>query len=215
MKKLAIGCGIVVLVLGAGVVVGSYVLYNKAKSYLGNFEALTSFQKFADSVENRTPFTPPASDELTADRMKRFAAVQDAMWVKMGPRFDQVAAMQDEMLRREQAEHRKSTPMEDIKNVTAMMKFIVDGMGAWSEALNQQHFSVDEYYWVRDRVYSAAGLHLTELALRNAPDTVKSGGNLFGPMAGLTGPVPARNKQLVAPYLPNMKDWAKLAFFGL
>ena len=103
----------------------------------------------------------------------------------------------------------------DIKNVTAMMKFIVDGMGAWSEALNQQHFSVDEYYWVRDRVYSAAGLHLTELALRNAPDTVKSGGNLFGPMAGLTGPVPARNKQLVAPYLPNMKDWAKLAFFGL
>ena len=68
---------------------------------------------------------------------------------------------------------------------------------------------------MRDRVYSAAGLHLTELALRNAPDTVKSGGNLFGPMAGLTGPVPARNKQLVAPYLPNMKDWAKLAFFGL
>ena len=89
MKKLAIGCGIVVLVLGAGAVVGSYVLYNKAKSYLGNFEALTSFQKFADSVENRTPFTPPASDELTADRMKRFAAVQDAMRVKMGPRFDQ------------------------------------------------------------------------------------------------------------------------------
>ena len=93
MKKLAIGCGIVVLVLGAGAVVGSYVLYNKAKSYLGNFEALTSFQKFADSVENRTPFTPPASDELTADRMKRYAAVQDAMWVKMGPRFDRVAAM--------------------------------------------------------------------------------------------------------------------------
>ena len=135
MKKLAIGCGIVVLVLGAGAVVGSYVLYNKAKSYLGNFEALTSFQKFADSVENRTPFTPPASDELTADRMKRFAAVQDAMWVKMGPRFDQVAAMQDEMLRREQAEHRKSTPMEDIKNVTAMMKFIVDGMAACSKSV--------------------------------------------------------------------------------
>ncbi len=219
MKKLAIGCGIVALVLFVGAGVGGYILYNKARGYVAGMketvEALSSFSKYADSVENRTPFTPPSNGELTVESMRRFANVQAAMRVKMGPKFDQVAAMQDDMMKREQAEHRKSTAIEDFQNVTAMMKFLVEGLAAWAEALNQEHFSVDEYYWVRGRVYAAAGQHITEIALRNAPDTVKAGGNLIGPMAGATGPVPPHNRQIVAPYLPNMKDWAKMAFFGL
>src|SRR5262245_52844991 len=127
MKKFAIGCGIVLLVLCVGAGVGGYILYNKAKGYVAGMketvEALGSFSKYADSVENRTPFTPPANGELTVESMRRFAAVQAAMRVKMGPKFDQVAAMQDDMMKREQAEHRKSTPLEDFQNVTAMMKF--------------------------------------------------------------------------------------------
>ena len=219
MKKLAIGCGIVALVLCIGAGVGGYILYNKAKGYVVGMketvEALGSFQKYADSVENRTPFTPPATGELTEATMKRFAAVQDAMRAKLGPKFDQVAAMQDDMTKREQAEHRKSTPLEDFQNVTAMMKFVVEAMGAWAEALNQQHFSVDEYYWVRGQVYSAAGLNITEIALRDARDKVKEGDSLFAPIKSAIGPVPVRNKALVAPYLPKLQEWAKLAFFGV
>ncbi len=212
MKKLAIGCGAVLLVLAVGAGVAGYYIYGKAKSYLSQFEAIAALEK---NVANRTPFTPPAGGDLTEDMVKRFAAVQEIMQARVGARFREIAAMQDEFLRRQEAERRKSTPAEDVKNVTAMMGFIVQAMGAWVDALNHERFSVDEYQWVRGRVYAAAGLHAMELIVRKLPDTLKQGGNITRPIAGPGDPVSERNRELVAPYLPKMKEWAVLAFFGL
>ncbi len=123
--------------------------------------------------------------------------------------------MQDEMLRREQAEQRKSTPGEDIKNVSAMMGFIVQAQAAWVDALNQQRFSMDEYQWVRGRVYVSAGLQVSEINPRDLPDALKQGRAVTRPIPGSGDPVSQRNKDLVAPYLPRMKEWAVFAFFGL
>lgn len=212
MKKLAIGCGAVLLVLAVGAGIAGYYIVSKAKSYLSQFEAIVALEQ---NVANKAPFTPPADGELTEDMMKRFAAVQEAMQARLGARFREIVAMQDEFLRRQEAERRKSTPAEDVKNVTAMMGFIVQAMGAWVDALNQERFSVDEYQWVRGRVYAAAGLHAMELTLRKPPDAAKQGGSITRPIPGSGDPVPERNKQLVAPYLSKMKDWAVLAFFGL
>jgi hypothetical protein len=212
MKKLAIGCGVMLLVLAVGAGIAGYYIYSKAKSYLSQFEAIAALEK---NVANRAPFTPPAGGDLTEDMVKRFAAVQDIMQARVGARFREIAAMQDEFLRRQEAERRKSTPAEDVKNVTAMMGFIVQAMGAWVDALNHERFSVDEYQWVRGRVYAAAGLQAMELIARKLPDTLEQGGNITRPIAGPGGPVSERNRELVAPYLPKMKEWAVLAFFGL
>jgi hypothetical protein len=38
---------------------------------------------------------------------------------------------------------------------------------------------------------------------------------LTKPLGELGAAVPARNKELVAPLLPKLKEWAPLAFFGL
>jgi hypothetical protein len=215
MKKLAIGCGIVALVLAVGVSVGLYIVASKARSYLSESGVLESIETLGKGVNNNAPFTPPANGELTADMVKRFVAVQDAMVAKLGGRSKEIAAMQEEMMRREQAEHRTSTSAEDFKNVSAMMGFVLQAQGAWVDGLNQERFSMDEYQWVRGRVYAATGLTVLELVDRNVSKGSKEGGVAMRPIAGSSDPVSQKNKDLVAPYIPKLKNSAALAFFGL
>ena len=215
MKKLAIGCGTVLLILAVGASIVFYVVARKAGTYLRESGVLASIETLGKGVTNTAPFTPPANGELTADMVKRFAAVEDAMIAKLGPRFHEIAAMENEMLRREAAEHRKSTSAEDFKNVSAGMGFILQAQGAWVDALNQQRFSMDEYQWVRGRVWAASGMDVVELSSRDVSAALSGGASATRPIARSTDPAPTRNRDLVAPYRPRLKDWAPLAFFGL
>jgi hypothetical protein len=215
MKKLAIGCGVIVLVLGVGVSVVLYIAASKAHSYLSESGVLESIETLGKGVNDTAPFTPPANGQLTDDMIKRFVSVHGAIVAKLGDRFNQIGAMQTEMMRREQAEHRKSTSAEDFKNVTAMMGFVVQAQGAWVEGLNQQRFSMDEYQWVRGHVYAAAGLNVMELVDRNLSSSGKADPVVTRPIAGSSDPVSKHDKELVAPYIPKLKETAALAFFGL
>ena len=215
MKKLAIGCGVVALVLVVGVSVALYVAASKARSYLRESGVAESLQTLSKGVNNTSPFTPPANGDLTSDTVRRFVAVHDTIVAKLGPRFKEIAAMQDDMLRREQAEHRKSTSAEDFKNVTAMMGFILQAQGAWVDGLNQQRFSMDEYQWVRRHVYAAAGLNVVELVDRNFSGNGQTDRVVTRPIPGSADPVSQRNKAIVEPFLPKLKESAALAFFGL
>ena len=215
MKKLVIGCGVILLVLGVGASIVFYVAASKARSYLSESGVLESIDTLGKGVNNTAPFTPPANGQLTDDMIKRFVLVHGAIVAKLGNRFKEIAAMQSEMMRREQAEQRKSTAAEDVKNVSAMMGFVLQAQGAWVDALNQQRFSMDEYQWVRERVYSAAGLNLLELGSRNLLDMIKQGNVVTRPIAGSSDPASSHDKELVAPYIPKLKESAALAFFGL
>jgi hypothetical protein len=215
MKKLAIGCGVVVVLLSVTVGVGLFIAAHKAASYIRDSGVVESIQTLGKGVTNNAPFAAPASGELTAEMVKRFVAVQEAMVAKLGTRFNELAAMQDEMLRRQRAEHRHSTSSEDFKNVTSGMGFILQAQGAWVDALNQQRFSMDEYQWVRARVYAAAGLELVELGTRNLQEALKEGNVVTHPVARAGDPLSQRNRELVAPFIPRLKNSAALAFFGL
>jgi hypothetical protein len=96
-----------------------------------------------------------------------------------------------------------------------MMKLIVEGKSAQVEALNQQRFSLEEYSWIKGQVYRAAGMDLVELSIPNLPELAKQGGGVAKAVGETGGDVPPRNKELVAPLLPKLKNWAPLAFFGL
>ena len=218
MKKLAIGCGIVlVLCLVAFGVVG-YVIYSKARQYT---QALTQFSEIAQldkNVANKAPFTEPANGELTDDVMRRFVAVQESMTAKLGNRIKELTAKQDEFVRRQQAEHRDATPAEAFTVVTDMMGLILQAKTAQVEALNASHFSLEEYDWARRQVYAAAGMSITQFDLEKLQDAMKQGGvNADIPKEAREAAenVPPRNKQLVQPYLARLKDWAPFAFFGL
>jgi hypothetical protein len=212
MKKLAIGCGLIVVVLAIGATIGVYWVASKAKSYVGQ---LTAYAELDKGVTRTAAFSPPGNGELTEEMLKRFAAVQDSMHARLGARVEEIKNREDEFMRREQAEHRKATPAENFTVITDLMTFIVEAKNAWVDALNQQHFSIDEYYWVRGRVYTAAGLNIMELSLRNMQQAMKEGGNVVRPIESTSDPASQHDKALVAPYLPKLEDWAVFAFFGL
>src|SRR5262249_20404979 len=160
-------------------------------------------------------FTPPAAGELTEEMVRRFVAVQEAMHARLGARIEEMKARQDEVLRRQQAEQRRATAAEDFTGGRGMMSPILEAKTAQVDALNAARFSLDEYYWVRGHVYAAAGLPVSGFDLRALAGATGTGGDAAGrPPAAPPGPAPDRNKQLVAPYLPKLKDWAVLAFFG-
>jgi hypothetical protein len=215
VKKLAIGCGTVVLLVAVCAGVVFYIAARKAGTYLRESGVLASIETLGKGVNNTAPFAPPANGELTPDMVQRFVAVHDSIVAKLGGRFRELAAMQDDMLRRQAAEHRKSTAREDFKDVTDSMAFILQAQGAWVDGLNQQRFSMDEYGWVRGHVYAAAGLAVAELSNLNVQDMLKKGNVTTRPIAGSSDPVSQRNKEVVAPFIPKLKESAALAFFGL
>lgn len=212
MKKFAIGCLVVVVLFAVGGGIAAYWLYGKAKSYLTQFQDL---EKLDRNVTNVAPFTAPANGELTEDMVSRFVAVQERMSARLGARVAEMRAKQDAFQKQQEAENRKPSATEAIAAVTDMMKLILEGKNAQVDALNEQRFSLEEYGWVRGQVYRAAGMDLAELSIKNLPELVQEGGSPTRAIGEAAGEVPARNKELVAPLIPKLKDWAPLAFFGL
>src|SRR5205085_201451 len=84
MKKLAIGCGIIVLVLGtAAVGVGVYVAM-KVKGAVTQFAELGKIPDIERDLRIRTPFTPPETGEMTASQVDRLVQIQKRVRDRLG-----------------------------------------------------------------------------------------------------------------------------------
>jgi len=220
MKKIVIAIlvvfALIVVAIGG---IGFYV-FNKARSFIGPIAQYAALDK---NVTNTHSFAAPSNGELTEDMVKRWAAVQEAMVTRLGPTVNQMKAKEDAFQQRQQNEHRDATASENFTVITDLMQFVVQAKTVWVDELNRQRFSIDEYNWVRGRVYAAAGMSIEEVGFKNFSDALKqSGASGADAMSGAltheiasNEAVPDRNKELVAPYLPKLKDWAVFAFFGL
>jgi hypothetical protein len=221
MKKLLVGC-LVILVLAAVVLgVGSYFLYRAAtpliedaRSYM---EGLSKLSEIERDIDNTADYDPPASGELTESQVQRFVRVQQHVRTQLGARFNEIE---------QKYEHLKNssdsgTPaaftdvigaLRDITNV------YVDARRYQVDALNKEGFSQDEYSWVRDRMFQAAGMEVgSRVDLSKIEDAIRSGTGIEGIRADrLPKPdVPQRNRELVKPYVERMDEWLPLVFFGL
>jgi hypothetical protein len=86
------------------------------------------------------------------------------------------------------------------------------------EALNKENFSQDEYSWVRDRMFQAAGMEIgSRIDLEKLQDAIRNGTGIDGIRADRVPlpDVPMKNRELVKPYVEQMDDWLPLVFFGL
>jgi hypothetical protein len=217
MKKLAIGCGIVLLLGMIGVTAAFYYIYyyvsTKTHEYARAAHEFAQIAELDKSVINKASFHAPPDGELTEDAVRRFVAVQESMSAKLGPGIQELTEKSNELQRRQQAEHRDATPVEVIGVVKDLAGLILQAKHAQVEALNASHFSLDEYDWVRRRVYAAAGMSVAPISLDNL-EAIKNGVTV-SETSSLDAHVPPRNKALVEPYLPKLKEWAPYAFFGL
>jgi hypothetical protein len=217
MKKLAIGCGIVLVLccvsVGALMVYGYY----KVQQYTASLKQFAEITQLNQQVANKASFTAPSNGELTDDVMRRFVAVQESMTAKLGKRVEELNTKANEFQRLQQSEHRDASASEVFTMVRDLMNLVLEAKTAQVAALNASHFSLEEYDWTRQQVYAAAGMSIAAFNFEKMQEAMKnaSNGDVEASRNTLQSDVPERNKNLVQPYLPKLKEWAPFAFFGL
>jgi hypothetical protein len=79
MKKLAIGCAVLLLVGAVGAAGASYYTYRKVSSTFAGFAELGSLPQIERSVRNQRAYRPPAVGEPSAAQVERLLEVQGAV----------------------------------------------------------------------------------------------------------------------------------------
>jgi hypothetical protein len=216
MKKLAIGC-LVVLVLGGIAVAGvSYYAYRQARSMFAQFAELGQVLEIERGVVARAPFTPPASEELTLAQVERLVRVQLHVRTRLGERF---AEMERKYKSLSQAE---SASIADVPRLMAAYRDVaaawVEAKRSQVEALNDAGLSLDEYRWIREQTYRALGVPYMDFDVGKIVDQIRSNNAAVEPgqLKGSIGPAgPEANRKLVEPFKKQLEDNLALASFGL
>lgn len=156
-KKIAFGClGVLLLLsLAGGIIVYRFVIV-PGRSMMQSAEALQQLETLNEDIRNRQPFTAPES--LTANHVDRFVMVQRQLLTQLEGRMGELEA------RYEQTDQNDMT-LNEVMNVWQdFAGVLVDAKRAQVEALNAADFSLAEYAWVRQRVFTALGYsNLTQL----------------------------------------------------
>jgi hypothetical protein len=216
MKKLAIGCGVLLLVGLVGAAGASYYLYHKVSSAVAGFAELGSLPEIERSVRKQGPYTPPASGEPSPAQVERLLAVQQAVRTRLGVRADQIEHRYQKLLAKDSA-----TVVDAPELISAyrdLAAAYMDAKRAQVDALNRAGLSLEEYRWTRSQAYAALGMPMMDLDLSRIITDVKEGRQPPESTYRMTVAVPTGSpavKKLVEPHRKALEGNAGLAFFGL
>lgn len=208
MKKLLVGCLIVVVIAIIGVGAAGYFAYRAVKPVIDNasnyMEKAREVTRLGENITVKTPFDAPASGELTQQQVERFIAVQTRVRSELSDKWTEI--------------ERKSKELRDKANFTSVFSDIaniwVDARKSQVNALNIQKFSEAEYEWVRRRVYEAAGVELAGSIDLSRIESLAGRNGVTIPDVDLPK-VPEKNIALVKPHVAKIKEWIPMAALGL
>lgn len=216
MKKLAIGCGVIVLLVGIALGAAAYYTYRQARSMFAQFSELGQVPEIERSVRVKTPYVPPASEELTANQLERLVKVQTAVRSRLGETFQELERKYKSL------SEKKEATIADAPDIIAAYR---DLAAAWMtakrsqvDALNDAGLSLEEYRWIRDQAYRALGVPYMDLDVGKVVEEIRGGAKAVEPgqIRGAVGPVgPEVNRKLIASYRKQLENNLPLASFGL
>lgn len=216
MKKLALGCGIVLLLMGIAAAGVAYYVYRQVAPTIAQFREFAQVPDLERNVRNRDPFTPPATGELTERQVERLVQVQNRVRERLGDRFAELETRHKALLEKVRAE------AVDLPEILAIYRGIaaawMDAKRQQIEALNEASFSLEEYRWVRERAYRALGQPFVEIDVSQIIEDVKQGVTSADPTAlkgaiGIDEKDP--NRSLVEKFKKFLEQNAALAALGL
>jgi hypothetical protein len=172
MKKLAIGCGVLLLLGMVGAGGASYYAYHKVSSAVVGFAELGSLPQLERSVRNQQPFEPPAA-EPSQPQIEHLMEVQGSVRTRLGARADEIEHRYRRLLAKD------SVSAVDVPELVSAYRDLasayMDGKRAQVDALNRAGLSLDEYRWIRSQAYGALGMSLLEVDVSRIIDDVKAG----------------------------------------
>ena len=215
MKKILIGCLVLLCLVGVGAAVASYMVYRKVSSTMAGFAELGSIPALERSVRNQSPFVPPASGELTERQVSRLVQVQQAVRSRLGERAGEFERKYRTLLAKD------SATVFDVPELVSAYRDLattyVDAKRAQVEALNDAGVSLEEYRWVRGRSYAALGMPMMDFDVSRIVEDLKNGRTPTPPPTALQlGPAgSAATQKLVEGHRKVLEQNAGMAFFGL
>jgi hypothetical protein len=214
MKKLAIGC-VVLLALGVIAAGGaSYFAYRKVSSTYAGFADLGTVPELEHSVRNQRPFTPPSGGEPSQAQIAKLLEIQGAVRARLGTRADEIEQRYHRLLGKD------SVTLVDapaiISAYSDLATAYVDGKRAQVDALNHAGLSLEEYRWTRSRAYAALDMSLLDVDVSGIIQDVKAGRTPQTPSRLTEAPSasPALRTR-VEPHRKALEANVGLAFFGL
>lgn len=217
MKKLAIGCGLAVLLTGAALAGFAYYVYRQVAPSIAQFAELSQVAELERQVRNRTPFVPPVSEELTDAQIEKLVKVQTDVRTRIGER---VATFEQKY--RELAEKQEAS----VQDVTTILQAYADLTRTWIEAkraqveaLNATGLSIEEYRWIRNQAYRALGQPFVDLDVSRLVEQARSGAVSSDPVGELKGAMeslgPEANRKRIEKIRKFLEENLALASFGL
>ena len=222
MKKILVGCLIVLVIALIGFGAAGYYAYRWAQpmiqstgDYLDRAREMT---RLGDRVQNRAPYVPPANGELTSTQVDRFIAVQGRVRDELGSRWTEIETKSAQIREKTQNNQRELTFSEFTTVLSDLSSLYLEARRAQVDALNVHKFSDGEYAWVRNRIYEAAGMELvggidmSKIEALARDSAMKSNVKL----PDIPKPnVPEANLKLVKPHVAKLKESFPLALLGL
>jgi hypothetical protein len=216
MKKLAIGC-LIVLAVGAAAAGGvAYWGYLKIRSTVSQFAELAKVPDIERSVRVQTPFHPPESGELSAKQVEQLLTIQGRVREHLGNSF---ATM--ERTYKSLADKKEAT----VTDMPAIISAYRDLAAAWLEAkrtqvdaLNQAGISMAEYRWVRTQAYRSLGIPFMDVDFSRMAAEAQRSGKMTAemPLPGVpTAGGPPATVKLLEPHRKQLEDYIPLVAFGL
>ncbi len=222
MKKILVGCLIVLVIALIGFGVAGYYAYRWAQPMIqstGDYlDRAREMARLGDRVQNRAAYAAPESGELTASQVDRFIAVQTRVRDELGARWTEIETKSAEIREKTQNNKRELTFSEFASILSDISNIYIEARRAQVDALNVQKFSDEEYTWVRNRIYEAAGM---EIAGGIDMSRIEEFARDSATKSNVTLPdipkpnVPPANITLVRPHLPKLKESFGLAILGL
>jgi hypothetical protein len=222
MKKVVLGCLIVLVIAIFGFAAAGYYAYRWARPMIQStadyLDRARELSRLGDRVNNKSPYSPPASGALTQAQVDRFLAVQARVRDEMGARWGEIERKSAE-IREKTKDGRELTFSEFTTVFSDLAGIYMDARREQVNALNVHKFSDAEYHWVRLRVYEAAGMEITngidvskleQLARDNGLST-----SLRFEVDQAKPLVPPANIKVVRPHLAKLKESFHLAILGL
>ena len=223
MKKLAIGC-LVVLILGGVAAAGvGYYLYGKAKSTYTQlkttatqFAELGKIPQIEEGVQIKSPFVIPSGGVLTQSQVDKFVQVQTRVRQRLGDNF---AVLQRKY---KTLTDKKEATVLDLPELVAAYRDLaaswLDAKRAQVQALNEAGLSLSEYRWIRSEAYKSLNLPLVDIDFGKIADQIRQNQQpseeimLGGAFSGSASPA---NSKLVEKYRKQLEDNMPMATFGL